>query len=206
MPTIITKDNPPLDTYFLLTSLVVPRPIAWVSSISASGVRNLAPYSHFNNCSTIPPIMHFTSNGVKDSVRNIKETGEFVINVVSHNFRKQMRITSAEWPTGVDEFEKAGLESVPSDFIRPERVKGARASIECKLRDIIQMGDGYMVFGDVVCFHIDDDVWVNGRVDISRLQPVGKLDGLNYSTITEVERLELPVDIARMTKDYGGTR
>lgn len=106
----------------------------------------------------------------------------------------------------VDEFEKAGLESVPSDFIRAERVKGARASIECTLRDIIRMGDGYMVFGDVVCFHIDDEVWVNGRVDIPRLQPVGKLDGLNYSTITEIERLELPADIARMTKDYGGTR
>jgi flavin reductase (DIM6/NTAB) family NADH-FMN oxidoreductase RutF len=206
MPTIITKDNPPLDTYFLLTSLVVPRPIAWVSSISASGVRNLAPYSHFNNCSTTPPIIQFTSSGVKDSVRNIKETGEFAINVVSHNFRKQMRITSAQWPSDVDEFEKAGLESVASDFIRPERVKGARASIECKLRDVIQIGDGYMVFGDVICFHIEDDVWINGRVDISRLQPVGKLDGLNYSTVTEVERLELPEDVTRMTKDYGRTR
>ena len=206
MPTIITQDHPPLETFFLLTSLVVPRPIAWVSSVSSSGVRNLAPYSHFNNCSTTPPITHFTSNGVKDSVRNIRETGEFVINVVSRHLSRQVRITSAEWPSNVDEFEKAGLEGVASDFVRPERVKGARASIECKLRDIIQMGDGHMVFGDVICFHIDDDVWVNGRVDISRLQPVGKLDGQNYAPVNEIERIELPREVAEMTGDYAGVR
>ena len=206
MPTIITQDTPRLETFFLLTSLVVPRPIAWVSSVSSSGVRNLAPYSHFNNCSTTPPITHFTSNGVKDSVRNIRETGEFVINVVSRHLSRQVRITSAEWPSNVDEFEKAGLEGVASDFVRPERVKGARASIECKLRDIIQMGDGHMVFGDVICFHIDDDVWVNGRVDISRLQPVGKLDGQNYAPVNEIERIELPREVAEMTGDYAGVR
>jgi flavin reductase (DIM6/NTAB) family NADH-FMN oxidoreductase RutF len=177
-----------------------------VSSVSSSGVRNLAPYSHFNNCSTTPPITHFTSNGVKDSVRNIRETGEFVINVVSRHLSRQVRITSAEWPSNVDEFEKAGLEGVASDFVRPERVKGARASIECKLRDIIQMGDGHMVFGDVICFHIDDDVWVNGRVDISRLQPVGKLDGQNYAPVNEIERIELPREVAEMTGDYAGVR
>src|SRR5215469_10419115 len=206
MPTIITQDTPRLETFFLLTSLVVPRPIAWVSSISSSGVRNLAPYSHFNNCSTTPPITHFTSNGVKDSVRNIRETGEFVINVVSRHLSRQVRITSAEWPANVDEFEKAGLERVASDFVRAERVKGARASIECKLRDIIQMGDGHMVFGDVICFHIDDDVWVNGRVDISRLQPVGKLDGQNYAPVNEIERIELPREVAEATGDMVGVR
>ena len=206
MPTILAKDTPPLETFFLLTSLVVPRPIAWVSSVSSSGVRNLAPYSHFNNCSTRPPITHFTSNGEKDSVRNIRETGEFVINVVSQNLRKQMRITSAEWPSDVDEFEKAGLEGVASDFVRPERVKGARASIECKLREIKQIGDGYMVFGDVICFHIDDDIWTNGRVDMSRLQPVGKLDGLNYAIINEIERIELPSEIAAVTQDMVAVR
>ena len=206
MKTILSSETAPRDLYFLMTSLVTPRPIAWVSSMSRDGVLNLAPYSHFNNCSANPPIVHFTPSANKDTLRNVRETGEFVVNIVTHNLRKQMRITSAAWPAEIDEFEKAGLTSAASRFVKPPRVGAARAALECKLREIIPMGEGFMVFGDVLCFHVAENVMVNGRVDYSRLQPVGKLDGKNYSTVGPVERLDLDPEIAREVADYGNVR
>jgi len=205
MHTIVCKEVSPKENYFLLTSLVVPRPIAWVSTLSREGVANLAPYSHFNNCSSDPPIVLFASNGVKDTLVNIRESGEFVINVVSHHLRHQMRITSAAWPHGVDEFEKAGLSTAKSRFVRPPRVAEARAAMECTLRQILPMGEGFVIFGDVQCFHVAEDVMVDGRVMAERLQPLGKLDGANYSTVTTLERLELPPEIASQVTDYGGS-
>ena len=128
MKTILSSETAPRDVYFLMTSLVTPRPIAWVSSMSRDGVLNLAPYSHFNNCSANPPIVHFTPSANKDTLRNVRETGEFVVNIVTHNLRKQMRITSAAWPAEIDEFEKAGLTSAASRFVKPPRVGAARAA------------------------------------------------------------------------------
>jgi flavin reductase (DIM6/NTAB) family NADH-FMN oxidoreductase RutF len=203
MPTFVSSETSHHDVYFLMTSLVVPRPIAWISTISKAGVRNLAPYSHFNNCSSDPPIVLFSSNGEKDTLRNIRETGEFVVNVVSHDLRTQMRITSAQWPSHVDEIEKAGLETAESLYVRPQRVSAAKASMECKLRDVIEMGAGRVVFGDVVCFHVAEEIWVDGRVTAERLQPVGKLDASNYATVQSVEHLGLPSNVLQEVGDFG---
>jgi flavin reductase (DIM6/NTAB) family NADH-FMN oxidoreductase RutF len=203
MPTFVSSETSHHDVYFLMTSLVVPRPIAWISTISEAGVCNLAPYSHFNNCSSNPPIVLFSSNGEKDTLRNIRETGEFVVNVVSHDLRSQMRITSAQWDSHVDEIEKAGLEALDSLYVRPPRVRQAKASMECKLREVIEMGSGRVVFGDVLCFHVAEEIWVNGRVSTERLQPVGKLDGSNYATVNEVEHLALPSEVSQEVADFG---
>jgi len=202
VPTIIASDTSPRDVYFLMTSLVVPRPIAWISTISKEGICNLAPYSHFSNCSANPPIMLFSSTGVKDTLRNIQDTKEFVVNVVTHELRHQMRITSASWPAETDEITKAGLTTADSRFVRPPRVRQAKASIECKLREIIPMGAGYVVFGDVQCFHIADEVMTNGRVTAELLRPVGKLDASNYTTVNAVERLDLPAELTREVADF----
>jgi len=185
-----------------MTSLVVPRPIAWISTISKEGICNLAPYSHFSNCSANPPIMLFSSTGVKDTLRNIQDTNEFVINVVTHELRHQMRATAARWPSETDEIEKAGLTTAASSFVRPPRVEQAKASIECKLREIIPMGAGYVVFGDVLCFYIAGEVMINGRVTAELLRPVGKLDGSNYATVDAVERLDLPAELAGEVADF----
>ena len=202
MPSIRPSDVSPRDVYFLMTSLVVPRPIAWVSTTSKAGVRNLAPFSHFTNCSADPPIILFSIKGMKDTLRNIVDTNEFVVNVVTHHVRREMRITSAKWPSDTDEFEMAGLSTAASSLIAPPRVANARASMECKLRHILPMGEGNVVFGDILCFHVADDVMVDGRILSSRLQPVGKLDASNYATIDQVERLDLPADVACLVDDF----
>ncbi len=202
MITLDVKDLEPQAIYFMMTSLVVPRPIAWVSTLSASGKRNLAPYSHFSNCSSNPPIVMFSSTGEKDTLRNIRDTGEFVINVVSDDLKHEMRTTSAEWPFDVDEFEKAQLQVADSLFVKPQRVAKARAAMECRLRTIIPMGAGQVVFGDIICFHVSENIMIDGRVDSTRLQPVGKLDASHYATINTVERLDLKFDVGEQVADY----
>ena len=203
---MITLECSQLDSrsiYFLMTSLVVPRPIAWVSTMSGAGKCNIAPYSHFSNCSANPPIIQFVSNGEKDTLRNIRETGEFVVNVVSDHLKQAMRITAANWPSEVDEFEIAGLARTESSRIAPPRVADARAAFECRLHQILPIGEGNIVFGDILCFHVSSNILVNGRVDSSLLEPVGKLAGSNYSTVHETERLDLPPEHATAVGDYG---
>lgn len=185
----------PRDVYFLLTAAVVPRPIAWVSTVDGAGTNNLAPYSFFNICSTDPPIVHFTSTGVKDTLTNVREVGEFVVNIVSHGVREQMRISSANFSPGEDEFVHAGVTAVAGVAVAAPRVAEAAISFECRLREIIQMGGGYMIFGDVLHAHVSEEVWSGDRIDMVKLQPVGRLSGMNYSTIADMYRLELPSDL-----------
>lgn len=192
MPDIDPADLAPREVYFLLTSLVVPRPIAWVSTLDADGRRNLAPHSYFNIISTDPPVVHFTSTGVKDTLRNVRATGEFVVNIVSAELVEAMNLSAADFPPEEDEFAWAELDDAPSRFVKPPRVARARAALECQLRQVLSVGNGNMVFGDVVHVHVDDDVWVDGRVDPGRLQPVGRLSGSNYAAITDVFKLPRP--------------
>lgn len=192
MPEFDPHDLAPRDTYFLLTSLVVPRPIAWVSTLSAEGVRNLAPHSYFNAISSSPPIVHFTSTGVKDSLRNVRATGEFVVNVVSRDLLEVMNLTAADFPPGEDEFAWAGLDAAPSQTVAAPRVASARAALECRVREVLSMGNGTMVFGDVLHFHVDDDVWRDGRVAPELLQPVGRLSGAGYAPVDTVLLLPRP--------------
>jgi flavin reductase (DIM6/NTAB) family NADH-FMN oxidoreductase RutF len=190
------------ERYFLLTSVVVPRPIAWVSTLDADGARNLAPYSYFNACSATPPIVHFTSTTSRDSIANVRATGEFVINIVSDDLAQAMRTSSAALHSGEDEFEVAGLQTVPSRTVSPPRVAGAKVALECRLRQLLEMGEGTMVFGDVLHVHVERSVWREGRVDPTLLRPVGRLSAPYFTTVSDVYSLELPEDVKQRTGDY----
>jgi flavin reductase (DIM6/NTAB) family NADH-FMN oxidoreductase RutF len=169
------------EPYFLITSLVVPRPIAWVSSLSADGVPNVAPHSYFNVISSNPWIVHFTSTGEKDTLRNVRATGEFVVNVVTRELVEEMNFTSADFPPGEDEFAWARLEAAASLRVAPPRVARARVAFECRVNDVVSKGNGHMVFGDVLVAHVDEALFVDGRVDAHLLRPVGRLGGALYT-------------------------
>ncbi len=167
--------------YFLLTSLVVPRPIAWVSSLSEDEVPNVAPHSYFNVISSNPWIVHFTSTGEKDTLRNVRATGEFVVNLFGRELVEKMNFTSADFPPEENEFDWAGLHAEPSSRVRPPRVAGTPAALECRVNDIVSKGNGHMVFGDVLVAHVDEGVFRDGRVDPELFKPVGRLAGSLYS-------------------------
>jgi flavin reductase (DIM6/NTAB) family NADH-FMN oxidoreductase RutF len=192
MPEIDPADLPPREVYFVLTGAVVPRPIAWVSSLAADGTPNLAPHSYFNVISSDPPIVHFTSTGVKDSLRNVRATGEFVVNIVSRELTEAMNLTAANFPPDEDEFTWAGLATAPSKRVAPPRVARAHVALECRLRTVLSMGNGNMVFGDVVHLFVDDAVWRDGRIDPGLLQPLGRLGGALYTTVGPETLLRLP--------------
>lgn len=169
------------DAYHLMTSLVVPRPIAWVSTLSTSGIRNVAPHSYFNGMSSDPLIVHFTSTGTKDSFINARDTREFVVNVVSRDLAEDMNLTAANFPPEEDEFSWARLEDAPSLRVKPPRVAAAKAALECKVVHMLELGNGSMVFGEVVMIVIDESVMRDGRVDPNLLAPVGRLGGSTYT-------------------------
>jgi flavin reductase (DIM6/NTAB) family NADH-FMN oxidoreductase RutF len=182
--------------YALLTSLVVPRPIAWVSTLSAAGERNLAPHSYFNLVSSEPPVVHVTSSQrrgrLKDTARNIAETGEFVVNVASREQVELANHTSAEWPPEEDEWRLAGITGVPSRLVAPERVAGAPAALECRLVETVTIGNGTMFFGEVVWFHADPRVMDGHRVSARALDPVARLGGPFYTPLGDIFRLVRP--------------
>ena len=169
------------EAYFLLTSLVVPRPIAWVSTLSRDGVRNVAPHSYFNAISSQPLIVHFTSTGTKDSLVNARDTGEFVVNIVSRDLTEQMNLTAANFEPHEDEFTWAKLASAPSITIAAPRVAAAKAAMECKVVKIVELGNGSMVFGEVQVILIDESVLKDERVDPALLAPIGRLGGSTYT-------------------------
>lgn len=181
MPELDPADLAPRAVYLLLTSLVTPRPIAWVSTVAEDGTPNLAPHSYFNIASSAPPIVHFTSTGVKDSLRNARATGEFVVSIVTRDLVEQMNVTSADFPPDISEFPWAALDSAPSARVRPPRVGAAKAALECRVESILAKGDGHMVFGDVVHVHVDDRIWHDDAVDMTMVDTVGRLGGSAYA-------------------------
>ena len=183
---------PERKVYELLTMLVVPRPIAWVSTLSEDGTPNVAPHSYFNIVSNAPPVVHFTSAGEKDTLRNVRATGEFVVNIVSRDLMEQMNLTAANFPSDEDEFGWAELEQVPSALVAPPRVARVRAAMECTLRQVLEIGNGRMVFGDVALIHTADDLWVDGEIPPERLDAVGRLGGSAYQLLDGVARLQRP--------------
>lgn len=194
------------ELYFLLTSLVVPRPIAWISTVDRSGHRNLAPHSYFNVCSQDPPVVHFTQGALKDSARNAMETGEFVVNMVHADQLAPMNETAANFPPEEDEFAWANVDAVPSHVVNPERVAGSRAALECTVRDVLRIGASYMIFGDVVRLHIADDVIDDGRVDPGALAPLGRLGGSNYAIANTIVRAVRPTwDQIQAAKNHGSS-
>ena len=176
-----------------LNAIVAPRPIGWVSSLSASGFRNLAPYSFFQLFNYIPPIIGFSSIGWKDSVANIAETGEFVWNLVSRPLAEAMNASSAQVGPEVDEFTLAGLEAAPSRLVAPPRVAAAPAAFECKLIEIHQLkrADGvpvesWLVLGEVVGIHLAEETIVDGVFQTTAAEPVLRGGGWgDYFAVTE---------------------
>ncbi|MCC6532574.1 MAG: flavin reductase family protein [Burkholderiales bacterium] len=172
--------------------MVVPRPIGWISTVSASGVRNLAPYSYFNLMGGDPFLVAFASTGVKDSLRNIREVPQFVCNIVTGHVLEKMNFTSADYPHDQDEFEWAGLAPVASVKVRPPRVREAKAHLECELVQVVSERNSHVVIGRVVHVHVDPSVWRDGRVDPKLLDPVCRLSGSLYANLGEIMSVQRP--------------
>ncbi|MBM7459812.1 flavin reductase family protein [Rhodococcus coprophilus] len=179
--------------YRLLTATIVPRPIAWVSTVSADGVANVAPYSFFTVASTAPPVVQFTSVGRKDSLRNIEESGEFVVNIATVPLIDQVNASSASFPREIDEFAEVGLRAEPSERVRPPRVADSPASIECTLRRVIEVGDSFVVMGDVVAVTVRSEVLAeDGLPDFAALAPLSRLGRTEWGLTPPVRLLDRP--------------
>ncbi|WP_206998551.1 flavin reductase family protein [Trinickia mobilis] len=189
----------------LFNAIVAPRPIGWISTINGKGQVNLAPFSHFNLVSTAPPVVIFSCNAPadrheKDTIVNVRETGEFVTNLVTWDLREQMNLSSMNAPYGADEFELAGLDKAPSVMVKPPRVAVSPASMECKLLRIVDIeptgpGETFsnVVFGRIVGVHLDERyVDADGRFDTARTDPLTRLDGNRYATVGRMDVLGRP--------------
>ncbi len=197
------QDLQPHDLYKLLTGSIVPRPIAWVSSQDSEGKLNLAPYSFFTAVCADPPTVIFcpgyrySDDGQKDTYHNVKATGEYVINFTNEATAEAMNITAVEAPSDVDEFERAGLTSVPSKIVSVPRVKESPISFECKLNQIVTISDtvggGHLVIGTVVYMHFADGVYKEGHyVDIEAYNPIGRMMGGEYAHLNDFFNLQRP--------------
>jgi flavin reductase (DIM6/NTAB) family NADH-FMN oxidoreductase RutF len=186
----------PQSRYKLLIGSVVPRPIAWTSTVSGEGVHNLAPFSFFTVASRNPPMLCISVGprtdqppDTKDTLNNIAEMGEFVINIVSLPLSNSMYESSGAHPPKADEFEKAGLTPAPCEVVTAPRVEEAAVSMECLLDRMLQLGTDHLVIGRMVRFHVRDELYKNGRIDVAKLQPLGRLAG-NYTKVESI--FELP--------------
>jgi len=174
-------------------AIVAPRPIGWITSISAKGEINLAPYSFFNGVNSRPNLLMFASEGRKDSVAFIEETGEFVCNLATWDLREQMNATSAPLPRGVNEMERAGLHAAPSRIVKPPRVQESPCALECRLLRVVSLDaldgkpvDCHIVFGQVVGVHIDDRFVTDGRLDTAAMRPIARCGYDEYAVVEEV--------------------
>ena len=180
-------------------ALVAPRPIGWISTLSREGVANLAPYSFFNLVASGPSIVAFSSAGRKDSQTNAEQTGEFVCNIASFDQREAVNSSAATLPPEVDEFALTGLGTLPSQMIKPPRVKGAPAHLECVYLQTVPLfsKDGVrngfdLVLGEVVGVHIDDQFVKEGLVDTAAMRLMARLGYLDYSVTDEVFAMRRP--------------
>jgi len=183
-------------------AIVSPRPIAWVSTLNPDGVANLAPYSFFNGVQDAPPMLMFSVTGAKagsdepkDSLSNIRSSGEFCVNIVSDALKDAMNITSQHFANGVDEFEKAGLEKAASRAIKAPYVAASPVAMECTLHSIIDLlGGGQMVLGEVVGVHIKDEHMKDGLLDVTSYVPLARLGYMDYTKVEKVFSLKRPED------------
>lgn len=182
-----------------LKAIVAPRPIGWISSRSKDGKFNLAPFSFFNMISTKPCLIMFCSEGYKDSVAFVEETGEFAANLVSSNLAVAMNATSVNAPRGVSEFEYSGLTPADCTLIAAPRVAEAYATLECVVTEIRQPRDRHgnpvtaiMVVGEVVGVHISDHILTDGLVDIAKSRPVSRLGYMDFATTSETYQMFRP--------------
>jgi flavin reductase (DIM6/NTAB) family NADH-FMN oxidoreductase RutF len=197
----------PTAVYKLLIGCIVPRPIAWVSTVGADGVKNVAPFSFFMGVCSEPPTLAFSagprtgasgteSASLKDTVRNIEATGDFVVNVVDDALAAQMNCTAGEYPPEVDEFALAGLTAARGVMVRAPRVLEAPISMECRMAQILRVGRAphSLVLGEILHFHLRDDLYdpAKGRVDMRRLKPIGRLAGEMYTHVHDLFEMKRP--------------
>lgn len=192
--------------YQLLSGLVVPRPIAFVTSLSPDGLLNAAPFAYFNAVANKPPTVMFspTYRGAekegysgkkekKDTLRNVEATGEFVVNVVNEEIAEAVNICAGSFDHGVNELEKAGLTTLPSRIVKPPRVAESPASLECRVRQIIDLGSHNLILGEVVMFHVRDDLLEDGTVNVHKLHPVARLSRNYYTRCREIFEMVRPL-------------
>jgi len=201
-------DIPYNEFYRILIGTVAPRPIAWVSTLSATGQPNLAPFSFFNAICGKPPLLAFAPGlrmrgegekihgETKDTLRNVRDTGEFVINIVTYDVAEAMNLTSGEYDSTVNEFELAKVTPRPSKIVKPPQVAESAVNFECKVHQILDFSSpphgGSLVIGEIVSLHVDDKNIKDGRIDPTTLDFIGRMGGIQYSRTTERFNLVRP--------------
>lgn len=185
------------DFYRLLTNLVIPRPIAWVSTIDAQGRTNLAPHSFFTIASANPPIVQFTSVGRKDTLRNIESTGQFTVCFATRHHLEAINATATEFEAGRSEFTEVEVQTEPSNLVAPPRVADSPAALECELERIIEVGDSFLVLGRVVHAAVSDNVYNDQRrPDAQLLNPLARLGGSQWSALGDIVSIKrIPVEL-----------
>lgn len=199
MITINPAETDRKQVYKLMTGSIVPRAIAWVSSISPEGIPNLAPFSFFTAVSSEPPTILFcpslrsSDKSEKDTYHNVVSTGEFVVNFVNESTAEAMNITATEFPADVDEFAQAGLTAIPSVLVKAPRILESPIHFECKLLQTVDVGDGHIVIGEIIYMHFSETVFREGNyIDTLALQPIGRLAGNSYSRVNDLFQLVRP--------------
>jgi flavin reductase (DIM6/NTAB) family NADH-FMN oxidoreductase RutF len=189
------------DVYRFMTRAVVPRPIAFVSTVNGQGLSNVAPFSYFIALTAQPPLFGISiaarSGDPKDTLRNIQDTEEFVINMVSESMAERMVQSSGDWPEDVSEFTVTGLTELPSDLVRAPRVGESPLSMECRLHRIVDLGASRFVVGEMLRAHVKDEVLTDGKVDVEKLRPVARLGGDEYAIIRSVVHMARPAVASR---------
>lgn len=200
------RDWSSIDLYKILIGSIVPRPIAWVSTRNTSGINNLAPFSFFNCFGADPPMVGFapafksiekTSGGIvrvpKDTLQNVRDTGEFVVNLVGRDLAEKMNATSAEFAPEVSEFDAVGIATAPSQLVAPPRVADALVNFECKLIQVVEHGNNNLVLGEIVGIRLDERVLNDrGHIRADVLQAVGRMAGSWYTTTNDRFELKRP--------------
>ena len=186
-----------------INALVAPRPIGWISSIDREGRVNLAPFSYYNAVSADPPVVAFAPNEVikgspKDTLRNVREVGEFVVNLAHASLATEINESSRAYPHGINELEQVGLTSTPSHAVRPPRVSECKAALECIVHDIVELPHrpggrhSHLVIGVVIGIYIADDVIVGGRVDSLKLNQLARLGYIDYTSVEATFAMRRP--------------
>lgn len=188
------------ELYRLMISVIVPRPIAFISTISKDGILNLAPFSYFMGVCSNPPTIAVSiierASGPKDTAANIQDTGQFAVNVVTEEIAEKMNVASGDYPPGVNEFEVAGLTPIPSTLIKPPRVAESPISMECRLVEMSKIGESpyasYLTLGEVLLFHVKDELWLDGEVDVRKLLAIGRMSGPRYTKTRDIFEMPRP--------------
>ena len=186
------KELAGIDRYKLLTGLIIPRPIGWVGTVAVDGTKNLAPYSYFNAVAATPPTVIFSTGrprgSIKDSLANVIATGEFTLSIVDERLADAMHATSTSYPPEIDEFAETKLTAAWGDVVKAPFVAEARAALECRVSQIVDLGDpvsASVVFGDVLRIHVSDEVLDGTRIDHRKLRAVGRIAGTTYVTTAD---------------------